>query len=146
MKQMILTLAVAVSSLFAYAGAENANVDSQVLNAFQNEFNAAKEVKWTESSDYYKASFIFNGQYVAAFYSHDGELMGVTRYITSLELPIKLQASLKKSYSAFWISDLFEVSNSEGTSYYVTLENADKKVVLKSGGNSWDVYKSTEKL
>jgi hypothetical protein len=136
MKQIILTL----------AGAENANVDSQVLNAFKNEFNAAQEVKWTESSDYYKASFIFNGQYVAAFYSHDGELMGITRYITSLELPVKLQTSLKKNYSAYWISDLFEVSNSEGVAYYVTLENADKKIVLKSAGNSWDVYKSTEKL
>jgi hypothetical protein len=146
MKQMILTLAVALSSVFAFAGEENANVDAQVLNAFKSEFVTAKDVKWTTSSTYYKASFVFNSQYVSAFYSLDGELMGLTRNITSLELPVKLQSGLRKSYSKYWISELFETSNNDGTRYYVTLENADQKIILKStGNNTWEVFKKITK-
>ena len=62
------------------------------------------------------------------------------------QLPIKLQTSLK-TYEKGWISDLFEVSSDEGTSYYVTIEDADRKVVLKSNGDaSWSVYEKTEKI
>jgi hypothetical protein len=57
-----------------------------------------------------------------------------------------LQTGLKKDYSNYWISDLFEVSNSDGTGYYITLENADSKVVLKStGGDNWKTYQKKTK-
>jgi hypothetical protein len=57
-----------------------------------------------------------------------------------------LQGNLKKDYSDYWISDLFEVANNEGTSYYVTLENADTKMVLKaSDGKSWRSYSKVKK-
>ena len=147
MKKMILMLAVALSSVFAFAGEENANIDSQVLTAFKNEFAAAQDVNWTTTKDYYKASFVYNNQHVSAFYSLDGELLGLARNITSLELPVKLQTTLKKSYSVYWISDLFELSNNAGTDYYVTLENADQQVVLQStGSNNWKVYKKVAKI
>jgi len=146
MKQMILTLAVALSSVFAFAGEENANVKSEVLNAFNNEFATAKEVKWTTTEAYYKADFVFNNQYIAAYYTMTGELMGITKNISSLDLPVSLQAKLKKDYSKYWISELFELSNNDGTTYYVTLENADKKIILKStGSNNWNIFKKVVK-
>jgi hypothetical protein len=144
MKKMIMTLAIALITLSSFAGEEN--VSSRVLDAFKTEFTGAKDVEWTTGSNYYKASFLFNGQHVYAFYDLDGELMGVTRYISSLDLPISLQADLKKGYSNCWISDLFEVSNADGTSYYITMENADTKIILKStGGESWSLYKKSNK-
>ena len=140
MKKIMMTLAVALITLSSFAGGEE-NVNSKVLNSFQSAFVGAKDVNWTEGSTYYKVAFVFNGQHVSAFYDMEGELMGVTRYISSLDLPIGLQADLKKGYSNYWISDLFEVSNSEGTSYYITLENADTRIVLKSlQAENWKVY------
>jgi len=54
---------------------------------------------------------------------------------------------LKKNYSGYWISDLFEVAKNNGTSYYVTLENGDKKVVLTSAnGSDWSTYKKDRKI
>jgi hypothetical protein len=145
MKKIIVTLAVALSTLCSFAG--EVNVNAKVLDAFNSNFATAKEVTWTASRNYYKAAFVFNDQHVFAFYYADGELMGLTRYISSLDLPISLQASLKKDYSNYWISDLFEVSNSEGTSYYITLENADAKVVLKSAGSEdWKTYQKKTKV
>lgn len=144
MKKIILMLAITISTLSAFAGED---VNPRVLASFKNEFASAKEVAWTVTADYFKAEFTFNGQYVNAFYNTDGELMGLTRNITSLELPMNLQASLKKSYEEFWISDLFEITRNNSTGYYITLENADTKIVLKAtAGEDWSIYKKVKKV
>lgn len=140
-----MTLAIAVSSLFAFAGEENVSKDA--LKAFDKEFTGAREVKWTVSSEYYRVSFVHNDQYISAFYNTSGELLAVTRNISLLNLPLKLQAELRGDYSEYWISDLFEISNDEGTHYYITVEKADSKVILKSEGNTeWTVYKKISKV
>lgn len=145
MKKIIIMLAIAISSFTAFAGDEN--VSSTVLSSFNKEFAGAKDVQWSTTDNYYKASFVFNDQFVSAFYQLDGELIAMTRNISSLELPISLQTSLKKSYKNYWISDLFEISSNEGTSYYITLDKADAKLVLKSnGGGKWDVFKKATKI
>lgn len=144
MKKMILTLAIAVSSLAAFAGEENVN--KKVLDAFKTEFNAAKEVEWTVGSDYYKASFVYNEKHVFAYYNVDGDLLGMTRYISPVDLPLNLQVSLKKKGNSYWISDLFEVAKNGTTSYYITLENADSQIVLWStGGSNWEEFKTVKK-
>lgn len=144
MKKMILTLAIAISSLSVFAG--EANVNEKVLNAFNSEFNSAREVQWTTGANYYMASFIYNEKYVNAYYNEEGELMGLTRNITTADLPFALQANLKNDYAGYWVSDLAEVTKSEGTTYYITLENADTKLVLKAaGGYNWSQYKKIKK-
>lgn len=81
-----------------------------------------------------------------AYYSQEGDLMAVTRNILSNQLPISLLSDLKKNYTIYWISDLFEISASQDASYYVTLQNADYTLVLKSNGiNDWQVYKKDKK-
>jgi hypothetical protein len=132
-------------SLSAFANEKK--VSPKVLNAFNTEFTSAQEVQWTATNDYYKASFDMNGVKVFAFYNLDGELMGLTRNISSAQLPVSLQASLKKNYGNYWISDLIEVAKNNGTSYYATLENGDKKVVLTSAsGSDWSTFKKDRKI
>ena len=141
---MILTLAIVVSTLSAFAGEEN--VSPKVLNAFKSEFATAKEVEWTVGINYYMATFTFNEKHVFAYYDTDGELLGLTRYLSPLELPIALQTNLKKKYANYWISDLFEVAKNDGTAYYITLENAETKIILKAAGtNDWSVDKKIRK-
>jgi hypothetical protein len=143
MKKMIVTLAIALSSFAAFAGEENVN--PQVLNAFKEEFTTAKEVEWTVGKNYYKASFVYNDKHFFAWYDMDGEMIGLSRYVSPVDLPAKLQSNLKKQYSDYWISDLFEVTKNEGTAYFVTLENADSKIVLKSSGLHWSIYQKIKK-
>lgn len=141
---MILTLAIAISTLSSFAS--DVNVSQKVLDAFKTEFAAAKDVEWTTESNYYKATFNYNGKFVFAYYSSEGDFMGLTRYLSVTDLPILLQNNLKKNYEGYWISDLFEASREEGTSYYITIENADTKVVLKStDNNSWTSFIKSKK-
>ncbi len=138
-----MTLAIAVSSLFAFAG--EAEVSKKVLDAFNSEFTSAKEVSWTVTKDYYKATFIYNERYVFAFYSKSGELLAMTRYMSSDALPLNLLTSLKKNYNEYWITDLFEMAKQDGTQYVVTLENADTKLVLKASSGNWSVHQKIRK-
>lgn len=139
-----MTLAIALSSLAVFA--REGNVSATVLNAFNREFQDATEVQWTSGDNFFKADFIYNSQHVAAFYNVEGELLAMTRNISSLDMPIGLQTNLRKDYSDYWISDLFEVSNTEGTQYYITMEKADCSITLKSNGNGkWKVYKKATK-
>jgi hypothetical protein len=155
MKKIILTLAIAVSS-FGAAFAGNAfgkpaanqgeEVNAKVLGVFRKEFTSAKDITWTIASNYYQASFIYNDQYVSAYYSIDGDLMGLTRFIRPADLPLTLQSDLKKNHGDFWVTDLFEVANEDGTAYYITLEDADMKIVLKAtDGKNWENYKKVKK-
>ena len=145
MKKMILMLAITLSTVCAFASDETVN--AKVLESFRSEFASAKEVNWSTGSNYFQAEFTFNEQRVTAYYNTEGELLGLTRFITSLDLPMNLQASLKKSYADFWISDLFEVTKSDSTGYYITLENADTKIIMKaSAENDWSVYKKVKKI
>lgn len=130
MKKIIITLAVIISSFSAFATEEEVN--SIVLKAFNKEFAGVKGVHWTSINGYYKAAFIFNDQHVTAFYQMNGALLKLSKNISSLDIPISLQVKLKNNYSDYWISNLLEIVNKEGTSYYITLEKADFKLVLKS--------------
>ncbi len=140
---MILTLAIVVSTVCAFAG--DSNVNQQVLDAFKTEFSTAKEVEWSVAANYYKATFNYNGKYVFAYYNEIGELLGLTRYISPSDLPLSLQNNLKKNYENFWVSDLFEASKNESTNYYITLENADTKIILKSSENKWESFSKIKK-
>jgi hypothetical protein len=125
---------------------EVSDVNAKALTAFNNQFTNATEVEWSAGSDFYKANFLYNNNYVAAYYNTDGDFVATIRNITSANLPLILQTKLKNNYSDYWISDLYELSKNEGTSYYITLENADQKIVLKSTGDiDWTVHKKSNK-
>jgi len=141
---MIMALVLTVGTSFAFSGEET--VSKQALNSFKSEFVGATDVVWTVGSNYYRVAFTLSDQKLFAFYDPQGEFLSVARYISSLQLPLNLQGSLKKSFSNYWVTDLFELANDNETSYYVTLENADTKIVLKStDGKEWLTYQKNKK-
>ena len=141
---VILTLVLTVSTSFAGTGEEA--VSKKAINAFKTEFTGATDAAWTAGTNYYKVAFTLNDEKLFAFYNTDGEFVAVTRYISSFQLPLYLQTSLKKSYNNYWITDLFEVANNDDTNYYVTLETADAKIILRSSdGRFWTTYQKSKK-
>jgi len=145
MKRFLITLTVLFSLISMSSFASDSKVDSRVLKSFETSFKNATEVDWTVTNNFYKAKFSLNGQYVAAYFDASGNMIAITRNISSTQLPISLQTNLKNNYEGFWISDLFEVANEEGTTYYVTVENADTKLILKSSNSDWVTYQKERK-
>jgi hypothetical protein len=121
-------------------------VNEKVLNNFQKEFVGAKEVAWQKGEEFMKVSFILNEKVFIAYYNEEGEKLALVRNISRLDLPLSLQENLKDSYSQYWITDLFEFNGKDDSAYYITIENADVKITLKSFGMSgWTLYKKSTK-
>ena len=147
MKKIFLSLAtVIMMGVSAFATGNEGTVSQEARNSFKRDFSMATNVSWEQKNGYTRATFSLNGQVLCAYYSNTGDLTAVVRNIVSDQLPISLLTDLKKDYDGFWITDLFEISSNEETTYYVTLENSDKKIVLKSSGtNYWDVFSKEKK-
>ena len=146
MKKFLFTIiTTALISLSSFAN-EAAEVNQKVISTFHKEFAQAKNVEWQQSNGLNKATFSLNGKVLFAFYTNAGELIAVSRNLTSDQLPIVLTSELKNDFEGFWISDLFELSSNGQTSYYVTLENANQKLVLESIGlQGWQTFKKEKK-
>jgi len=141
MKKTILALAVILTIGMTSAFA-NEDINQNAVASFRKDFATARNVSWQQSRNYVKATFDLNNQVMYAFYNYRGELMAVIHHILSNELPGDLESALKKEYREYWVSDLFELSSDDQHLYYVTLENADTTIVLKSDGSSgWKYYK-----
>lgn len=145
MKLIMFTLTALISLASFTAKAQDVTVSAVVVNSFNSAFKNAADVQWKDGGNYYKADFTLNGQYVTAFYNANAGLMAVTKNISPVQLPVTLQTSLKASYEDYWVSELFELSDDSGVSYYVTVENGDAKVTLKSNGGSWSTFKKSRK-
>ena len=148
MKKSILSIAVLLMIGFCVfvVKDDEASVNQLAVKSFHRDFASAKNIKWEQKVNYVKVEFTLNDQVLYAYYNNEGQNTAIVRNIVSDQLPINLLTTLKKDYTGFWISDLFEVAVDEQTNYYVTLENADKKIVLRSSGiEGWDVYSKSKK-
>ncbi|HZE82952.1 MAG TPA: hypothetical protein VE035_01525 [Puia sp.] len=127
----------------------NASTDEitvEVKASFKREFKNAEVLSWDVTRKFTKVTFRMNDIIMFAYFSDNGQLLAVTRNIRSNQLPITLQVSLKKNYSEYWITDLFEINGDEQNCYYITLETADKKLVMRSIDNEkWEVYENIVK-
>jgi len=141
----MLTICLSLTSLRSFAG--EIVISDAALSSFKATFSNATEVHWTTLNEYYKVSFFLQGEYITAYYDNYGQRIAVTRNITLKNLPLSLQISLKTEYDNYWISDIFEINKTEdGIAYYVTIENADSRIVLKSGSTpEWTTFKKISK-
>lgn len=147
MKKTILALAVmltmGLTNAFANKGEE---INQWAMASFNKDFKGAKNVSWQQHKDYTKATFSLNNHVLFAYYNQEGELLAVIRNVLSDQLPIRLLTEIKNKYTHYWISELFEMATESQTTYYVTVENSDEKIVLKSDGfDKWLVYKKEKK-
>ncbi|MDI3318601.1 hypothetical protein [Pinibacter soli] len=140
-KTLIASLLALIITISAFA-----NPISNAQANFNKQFKQATNVNWSKVGEREKVCFTLDGRAVCAYYDTDGKLYSITRSLLSTELPLILSADLKQSYSDFWITNISEVANGEGTTYYATLENADHELVLKSTNISeWSVYQKFKK-
>jgi hypothetical protein len=144
-KILLWTLVLMMSVSTSFAGTIT-GINEKITESFKKDFATAEDVQWEKSSSFVKATFKLSGQIMFAYYSEEGSLMAVSRNITATQLPIGLLNEVKKNYREFWISDLFEIAMNNETAYYITLQNGDYTLVMKSnGGSSWDVFKKERK-
>lgn len=144
MKQIITFALALLISIVSFAKPADA-VKGEINTTFKKNFRNAQLLSTETHKAFTKLTFKMNNVVMFAFYNNSGELLAVTRNITSSQLPMNLLMSLKSDYSAYWITELFEFNGDGISCYYVSLESADAKVTLRSNGDSWEVYTNARK-
>jgi hypothetical protein len=138
-----LLFTLGIGSSFAAPADE---INTLVKTSFQRDFKKAVLIGSEVTVNYIRLAFKLDDVVMFAYYLDNGELLAVTRNIRSSQLPLQLMIDLKKSYGTYWISELFEINGKDQNYYYVTLENADSKTILRSSdSNSWELYSKSNK-
>ena len=146
MKKLVMAVVFIGLALGNSVFAGEKEVGKRVLRAFQKEFIGATGVQWRAYDEYTRVDFTFNNVPLIACYSSDGVRLALIRNIMFSSLPLALQFDLGKKYKDHWVSQLYELVNSDGTQYRLTLQSADQMIHLRSNGNDdWEVVKVEEK-
>lgn len=131
MKKLFIAALILIISGTAMANNDAKKVNYQILQNFSLNFRGAEQVEWTVKKDLVKASFAWYGEKVEAFYSTEGEFLGLTRRIELQQLPSAVKRSLKKAYSEDQILESIEFEKEGITKYYVTLNTDKGKQILE---------------
>ncbi|MFT3934617.1 MAG: hypothetical protein QM726_13420 [Chitinophagaceae bacterium] len=146
MKKKIITIAAFIMLAIGTTFANDNGISKNALLTFSEAFTNATDVKWEKEDHYYKVAFQENNLLLKALISEEGKLIAVSRNILSTDLPISLQASYRKNYTGYWISELTEYAIGNETRYFLTLENADQKILMENvGTHNWSPVKTIVK-
>ncbi len=145
MKKLFLAVLVSVSMASTAFAADVKPVNQRVRASFNQEFYEATDVQWTVKSKFVKASFIYEGRRVDAFYAPDGESIGRSTAVPVEKLPTVAKRHLAKKYAAYTIREAIKFEDPAETAYYVSAENEKEAVVLKVEGGLISVYSRSAK-
>jgi len=101
------------------------------MEHFLEKFPQATDVNCRIRGQVTEVNFIWNGIKLQAFYDAAGEPVATSRLITVDNLPVSVQMSLKKYYSAYVVSEAAEFDGAEdGLCYYVTVTGPKNSYLL----------------
>ena len=142
-KRIIFSFVFLFAVITSARSAEDPGINEAVQASFEKEFAGAELIRWTDVGEYMKATFILSDRRTEAYFREDGQLEGSVRSLFYNQLPLIVMTSFDKKYSGAEVWDIFEINNSQGTTYRITLEYKHKKyrVRMDASGNIKDIEK-----
>ena len=135
----IITIAVVAASFVTRAFAlSGSTVDEKIATRFNTEYKGASNVTWIVTDEYSEAKFTWNGINTASLFDTDGELIATSQTIKTDELPAGTVAAVANKYKGYVLTQAVRVEKpySKDPTYYVSVVNAKRRVVLEvRGGN-----------
>ena len=126
----ILSLVLIAGTISAFA-IENPKTPKS-RKVFEQKFVGAENVKWTNiSSEYEKVWFTMAGSSAEAYFNSNGELLGTARNIFFSQLPLSVIQRVNNRFAGSVVIEVNEITNVDGTSYKVVVEQKDRKYVIK---------------
>lgn len=131
MKKLLITTVLFLSIAVTSFAGDAINVNSKAVRKFSFEFAEAKNVRWTSTENYTKASFTLNNVAMEAFYDFQGNFMGKTNKIDIAVLPISAKRLLAKRYADCRVKEAIVFESTDETAYYISVENETHSLILK---------------
>lgn len=146
MKKFLFVLTLSGLLIINSSFANTPVISANVIHSFEHNYKNADNVKWSEIKNMIKAEFTLEGRGAAIYYNEDGDLIAMTKYMSTLELPAKLQQNLQPKMKGYWVSDVFQLIANGEITYYITLENNEVKIVYQSfADKKWVITQKNSK-
>lgn len=129
-KLFIAALFVVAAGTSAFA-ADVTKVNYKVKSNFESRFTGAKNVVWSTTDAYLKASFSIADENVEAFFDGEGDLIGLSRKVDLQKLPLNAIQKIKKEYASYKVSEAIEFDRDGDKAYFLSLEDGTKKQILE---------------
>ncbi|BAV07534.1 hypothetical protein SAMN05421788_109113 [Filimonas lacunae] len=144
MKKFIIA-AIAIIAFTANTFAADTN--DKTISLFKAAYPNATNVHYKLLGEVVSISFVVNNTSMQAFYNNDGEQVAVSRETSINRLPARAITTLNSKYPGYTTTEVIEMEHStEGTSYYVSLEKNNQKVITQvSVDGSVSVFKKYNK-
>ncbi len=129
------TLLVACCLLTVSAGvfaADDFTISEKMLQAFQQTFPDAKQVKWVEEPNGYQVSFRQSDILTKVEYDKEAHFVSSLRYYTEKNLPVTIICQLQKKYAGKQVWGVTELSTETSTEYYVKLVDDQNWYTIRS--------------
>jgi hypothetical protein len=132
MKKIFISLSACLAAFGSPAfAATDPGPGQQVLESFKKEFINAEYVSWEKQEDFDKVTFMLAGSRAVAFYNNSGQLAGSIRDIFFNQLPLAVMTAVDRRFPEADVYDVREITNDEGTSYRLTVEEKGKKKTVR---------------
>lgn len=131
MKKLFIAALIVVAAGTSAFALDGKRVNNNVKNSFEVQFSGAENVSWSTTENYFKASFTLEDENVEAFFAKDGELIGTSHKVELIKLPSSAVKRIKKEYASYKITDSIEFEHDGDRSFYVSLEDGNKKQILQ---------------
>ena len=146
MKSLFMLLTI-LSFYFAKAAPVPGDIAPAAVVSFEKAFKDATNTEWMEVGDLFRVKFNFGTQLLYAFYNAKGECICICRSVSLEQMPPILQVMFQKDFSGSVVVDSFEVAADADISYYITIIKDNRRITLRSVGNTdWTVYNKEKKF
>ena len=135
MKRIYLSLTLFLAIAVAVNANDGETVSKEVQASFKKVFPSAEGLTWNVAGDLLRATFILDGHRTLAYFDEEGRFAGSLRSLFFNQLPLASMTAIDKKYPGADITEVYEITNDEGTSYLISLEATQKKYKVKVDAN-----------
>jgi hypothetical protein len=147
MKKLITLVLILTVAFTSTKATEAFPVSENIKRAFSKEFTSANQVSWSFVSDrdVYKASFLFDGKELNAYFTKEGEFVGTSRYISRNQMPVVVTQQLEKEYSNYVVRTIIEYASKDQTYYFITIEGKKALMIKATPSGDLSYFKKIRK-
>jgi hypothetical protein len=129
-------------------------IPEEVTARFSKEFKDASNVRWVKLKNIFQCRFYNEKEYCLAFFDESGQLILSGRKIAFDIAPLavkkeaeRIRKSSERKYDLLAIEEVYELNNSEGTTYFINLVSESLSMSIMAYGNGHsEILKKTNKI
>lgn len=140
MKKFFTAALIALTFVTSAFASTREKINNKVAAHLEATYPAAKNVSWTYTDNFEKASITVNNENIDVFYDAYGELVGSSKTMAFDRLPKSALEVLTTDYTFpdYQLTDCIEFTDAYNTKrYYVSFEQDNERIMLSISANGF---------